>query len=357
MTLLAALLLAAVQEGEVDRILREHAERLQRARSGAEERAVDLATRAALEAFLREHPAHADVPRAAWHVVESHLLEPSPDRGLERVDGYLRSHPDAPQAASARFARGELRLRKEDWAGAREAFDAFLARHPKDERALFARLLTAVALQNEGRDDEAAALLRKAHEADRERPESWQALLQLAALHHARERGEEARQALEQVIAANADPELTEAARRHLTTYLRLPRGIPPFAALDLDRKPLGPELLKGKVAIVYFFDSLLSPAVGEALELRRLREAHPEVAVVGFSMDRDRRDVLRLRDEVGATWPLSFDGRRYEGEAARAFEVTRVPSRFVFDKQGRARFYNLRGPDLGRAVEKLLKE
>lgn len=357
MTVLAAVLLAAAQDGEVDRILREHAERLERARSEGEERAADLATRAALEAFLRDHPAHADVPRAAWHVVESYLLEPAPDRGLERVDAYLRSHPEAPQAASARFARGELLLQKEDWAGAREAFAVFLAKHPKDERGLFAKLLTAAALQNEGRDGEAAALLRKAHEAHRDRPESWQALLQLAALHHARERGEEARRALEEVIAAAPDPQLTEAARRHLTAYLRLPGEIPPFAAKDLDQKPLGPEMLKGRVAIVYFFDSLLVPALGEALELRRLTEAHPEVVVVGFSMDRDRRDVLRLRDEAGAAWPLSFDGRQYQGEAARAFGVTRVPSRFVFDRRGRARFFNLQGPDLRRAVEKLLKE
>lgn len=357
MTFLAALVLAVAQDGEVDRILRDHAERLQRARSEAEERAADFATRAALEAFLRDHPSHPDGPRAAWLVVESYLLEPSPDRALERVDAYLRSNPDAPQAAAARFARGELLLRKEDWAGAREAFDAFLARHPKDERGLFAGLLKAVALQHEGRDDEAAALLRKAHEAHRDRPDAWQALLQLAALHHARERGDEARRALEEVIAANPDPELVEAARRHLTAYLRLPREIPAFAARDLEGRPLGPETLRGKVAIVYFFDSRLAPAVGEAIELRRLREAHPGLVVAGFSMDADRRDVLRLRDELKIDWPLSFDGRAYQGEAAQAFGVARVPSRFVFDKGGRARFYNVQGPDLRRGVEKLLKE
>ena len=357
MTTLAVLLLAAVQAGEVDRILQEHARRLEKVRSAAEERAADLATRAALEDFLRKHPAHADVPRAAWHVVESYLLEPSPDAALERVDAYLRSHADAPQAVAARFARGELLLRKEDWGGAREAFDAFLARHPTDERALFAKLLGAVALQNQGRDAEAAERLRKAHAEHRDRPEAWQAILQLAVLHHARERHDEARKALEEVISANPDPDLVEAARRHLTAYLRLPREIPAFAAKDLDGRPLGPEALRGKVAIVYFFDSRLEPAVGEAAELRRLREAHPELAVVGFSMDEDRRDVLRLRDELAVPWPLSFDGRQAQGEAARAFGVTRVPSRHVFDKQGRARFYNLTGPDLRRAVEKLLKE
>lgn len=357
MTVLAALLLAAVQEGEIDRILREHAARLERARSEAEERAADQATRTALEAFLREHPGHSDVPRAAWLLVEIRLLEPSADRGLEQVEAYLRSHPDAPQAASARFARGELRMRKEDWGGAREAFEAFLARHPADERALFAQLLSAVALQYEGRDDEALSLLRKAHAAHAGRKEAWGAVLQEAALHHARERHAEARRALEKVIAADPDPELTQEARRHLTAWLRLPAEIPAFAAKDLDGRPVGPDALRDRVGIVYFFDSTLAPAVEEGLELRRLREAHPELAVVGISLDADRRDVLRLRDELKVGWPLCFDGRQDRGDAARAFEVARPPARYLFDKRGRARFYNLKGPDLRRAVEKLLKE
>jgi TolA-binding protein len=358
MSLLLALALS-VQDGEVDRILLRHGQKLEKAATAEERRKADAEARTELDEFLRRHGKHADAPRAAWLRAASWLGSGDLDRAAAEIRAYLKDWPEHELALNARLALAEALLQKEDWAGAREACAAVLEKRPQDERAVHARLMTAVAWQYEGEIDRAAALLRSVRTDFPGRPESWGALMQLAVCLHSGERNAEARKTLEEVIGGCPDRNAVEAARRHLSSYLKVGADPAPLAVRDLDGKPRGAADYAGKVWALYFFDATQATSAAEAAFLKKLKAdaATSGLELLGISVDRDRRDALRYRDEVGAAWPLAFDGKGYDGAAALAWDVRRLPTLWLIDRKGKLRHFNLAGPDLRRAATKLLQE
>lgn len=345
MLLLAMLLL---QDGEVDRLLAGHDQKMRLARTPGDARRVLAETREKLDAFAKAHPKHADAPRAAWHAAESLLATGETDPALERLRALIKDHPDATSTTNARFAVAEALIDKEDWAGARAAADEFLKKHPKDERAFFAKALTASAFAGEGDYDKAADTLRAARDAHKDKPESWGALLQIAVFRHAQGKPDAARAALDEVIQSCPDRDTQDVARLHLSAYLKMGEERPAVA---------GTEGLAGKVGVLYFFDSTYAPAVGELRALRKLRAAIPDLALAGVSMDLDKKDLASFTTEEKPDWPILHDGKGYDGAAARAFDVRRLPSLWVVDRKGRLRYHNLAGQDLKRAISGLLQE
>jgi len=357
MTTLALLLAALAQDGEVDRVLAGHEQKMRAVRSPGESRRVLAETRAKLDEFLKAHPKHPDVPRAAWHAAESLLGAGELDPALERLRALVRDHPDAAPTSNARFAIGEALLDKEDWAGARAAAADFLQRHPKDERAFFAKAMTGSAYAAEGDYDRAVETLLAARDAHKDRPESWGALLQAAVYRHARARNDEARRALDEVIQSCPDTETRDLARLHLSAYLKVGGELPAFAGKDTRGADAGVDALSGKVGVIYFFDSTFAPAVGELRALKKIREALPDVAILGVSMDLEKKDLAAFMVQERPDWPVLHDGKGYDGAAARAYDVRRVPALWVVDRKGRLRYHNLAGADLRRAIAGLLQE
>lgn len=357
--LLALLTAVLAQDGDVDRILLRHGQRMEQARSADDRRKADADARAELEDFLKRNPKHADAPRAAWLRASSWLASGDLERGVAELRAFLAAHEGHELAASARLALAEALLQKEDWAGARAACALVLEGKPGDDRAIHARLMTAVAWQYEGDVDRAAALLRAVRNDFPARPESWGALMQLAVCFHAAERNADARKVLEEVIGGCPDRAAVEAARRHLAAYLRAGTEAPPLAGADLDGKPRSTADFAGKPLLLYFFDSSQPTSSAEAAFLRRLRSdpATASLPLLGVSLDRERRAAQRLKEEFSIDWPLLFDGKGYDGSAALAWDVRRLPSLWLIDKRGRLRHFNLAGADLRRAATKLLQE
>ena len=347
------------QDGAVDRILLRFNQRREKVQGPGEFRKLLEETRADLERFLRDHPGHKDSPRAAYHVAESFVSAGQLKEALERFRAVLQDHPATEQAVSARFAIGEALLQMEDDPGAREAFEAFARDYPKDARAVFARVYAAVTHQNEGRYDQAADLLEATRRDAKDRPESWSAMMQLALVHHVRQKNAEARKTLEEVIRDCPDRESVQAARRHLTEYLKIGQEPPAFREKDLGGAEVSLESLRGRVGVLYFFEAAYAPSVGEAAFLRKAREAFkPEdLEIVGISLDLDRKDVILLRDAQRIGWPLLWDGKGYDGKSARLYDVRTLPSLTVLDRKGKIRFFNLAGKDLRFAITKLVEE
>ena len=358
MSLLLALL-TSLQDGDVDRILLRHRQKLEQARSPEERRKADVDARGEFEEFLKQHPKHPDAPRAAYLRASSWLVTGELDRGIAELRAFLAAHDAHEQATGARLLLAEALIEKEDWAGVRAACGIVLERKPDEERALHARLMTAVAWQYEGDVDRAAALLRAVRTDFPSRPESWGALMQLAICFHSAERHAEARAVLEEVIGGCPDRAAVDAARRHLSAYLKAGTEARAVSGADLDGKPRSTSDFAGKPYVLYFFDSAQPTAAGEAGFLRRLRSdpAMSGLPFLGVSLDRERRAAQRLKEEFSIDWPLLFDGKGYDGPAALAWDVRRAPSLWLIDKKGRVRAYNLAGADLRRAATKLLQE
>ena len=349
----------AAQDGEVDRILLRFNQRREKVQGAAEFRRLLDETRGDLERFLRENPKHKDAARASYHVAESQLSSGQFEDGMKRLNALLKDHPESEFAVSARFAIGEALLQKEDDAGARAAFEEFARVHPKDERALYARIYVAVTHQNEGRYDQAAELLQAARRDFKDRPESWSAVMQLAIVHHVQQKNADARRALEEVIRDCPDRDAAQAARRHLAEYLKVGQEPPAFREKDLSGAELALEPLRGRVVVLYFFDSSITTAVGEAAFLKKTREAFKaeDLQIVGVSLDLDRKDLVFFRDVHKVSWPLLHDGKGYDGRLARLYDVRLLPALTVIDRKGKIRFFNIAGKDLRFAISKLLEE
>lgn len=56
-------------------------------------------------------------------------------------------------------------------------------------------------------------------------------------------------------------------------------------------------------------------------------------------------------------SWPQYFDGTGWENKISKEFGITSIPAAWLLDKKGMIRETNVRGEDLGKAVERLLAE
>jgi len=361
--ILAFLAVLPAQDGEVDRILVRFQQRRQNVRSEAEYRRLLADSRTELEQFLKDNPKHKDAARAAFQIAETYLSAGDSDQGFEKLQGYLRDYPTGQDAAAARFAMAEILLEKEKDPEARALFEEFAKLHPDDERVLFARLYAAVTWQNQGRYDEAAALLRAARQDYKNRKESWGAVMQLAIVYHVQEKNAEAKKTLEEIIRDCPEREPVEIARRHLGEYMKAGQDAPLFADKDIDGRDTEIAKLKGKVVVVYFFDPAAQAALPEAAFLRRAREdaakagRGDELQIIGISIGTERKEIPLYKAQAKADWSLIFDGKGIDGRFARLFDVRGLPSMTLIDRKGRVRFYNIAGRDFRNCIAKLLEE
>lgn len=355
----ATMLGLGIQEDEADRILSRFERLRGEIREEAQLRRLVEETRAELDRYVREHPRASDAPRAAFHAAQTFLWTGQPREAEARLRKLVTDYPEAGTTPTARFLRGEILLQLEETAAAREAFEEFIHHHPRDDRAPAARLYAAVTLQFEERFAEAITALEKIHREERERPESWEALLQMAFVYHLQERGGEARRILEQVIREGPEGRSKETARRRLTEYLRLGEPAPSGKVSDKLGNEFNLEEHRGKVVVVYFFDSAYREAVPEMESVRRAWERfrNRDLRILGVSISRDRRDFEIFRQAVNPPWTLFYDGEGIDGKIARFFNLRGLPSLWVLDRKGRFRFYNVAQLDLRHALSRLLDE
>jgi hypothetical protein len=87
-------------------------------------------------------------------------------------------------------------------------------------------------------------------------------------------------------------------------------------------------------------------------------RMANKPFALLGVNSDSNRkelRDVVLKKEKI--TWRSWWDGGSTGGPIAKQYGVRGWPTIYVLDGKGVIRFKNIRGPDLDKAVDILVKE
>jgi len=130
-----------------------------------------------------------------------------------------------------------------------------------------------------------------------------------------------------------------------------------PIEVTTLDGKAVKLADFKGKVLLLDFWATWCGPCVGELPNvIATYKKFHPQgFEILGISLDQDEK---ALKDFLGShemPWAQFFDGKGWKNEVAVAYGVTSIPCTYLLDRDGKVYRQGLRGPALGREIEKLL--
>jgi peroxiredoxin len=136
-----------------------------------------------------------------------------------------------------------------------------------------------------------------------------------------------------------------------------LGQSLPDFRRPTLRGDPFDTRSARGRVVLVGFFADDCRTC-GETMRvIEALRKEHPELEVLGVSLDAQAGTAL----DQAARYALSFELVHDPGHGlAGRFHVLELPASFVTDRRGRVRWVggpDQRNLDLRRAAEALLNE
>jgi len=129
---------------------------------------------------------------------------------------------------------------------------------------------------------------------------------------------------------------------------------LPAFRRPVLQGGTFDTDGVSGRAMVVDFFADYCRPCQRALPTLEALHRAHPELTVIGVSVDDDADAAMRTIARHHLTFPVVHDRSRV---LAGRFRVTELPFTFVVDQRGRVVFAAGPGqPDdaVGRAVRAL---
>jgi cytochrome c biogenesis protein CcmG/thiol:disulfide interchange protein DsbE len=117
------------------------------------------------------------------------------------------------------------------------------------------------------------------------------------------------------------------------------------FHTKTLDGRNVRLSSFAGKPVLLHFWSTTCGPCIAELPELekqlKRFKTVHPELVVLGVSLDDNLKQVNTFLQKYDLPWTVVSDKRGWGGEAAKAFHITSIPSDVVIDNEGRVRGYS----------------
>ena len=132
---------------------------------------------------------------------------------------------------------------------------------------------------------------------------------------------------------------------------------VPEIRFTAVDGSEIDLATMRGKVVLLHFWAASSRSCVDGLTQLRRLYEEYgPKgLEILGLSLDERRSELLRLCAEREIRWPQHFGGGRRSRLAAQ-YGVMEIPSIWLIDKKGKARFIDPK-EDLETLIRQLLAE
>lgn len=137
--------------------------------------------------------------------------------------------------------------------------------------------------------------------------------------------------------AKNEDKEIADAAKAGLAMMDMRTRPLElSFTAADGRKVDLAE--LRGKVVLVDFWATWCPPCVEEVPEVVEAYEKFKDKGfeIVGVSLDQDKSALEKFTEENKMTWPQFFDGKGWDNELAKRFNIQSVPTMWLLDREGK---------------------
>ncbi len=119
-------------------------------------------------------------------------------------------------------------------------------------------------------------------------------------------------------------------------------RAAPAWSLVDLDGKPLGSDVLKGKVVVVDFWATWCAPCVKEISDFVELQKKYADrgLVIAGLSLDSKGEEAVRpFAQRMKINYPLAIA----TPEVVSAFgDIEGIPTSFLIDREGKIRHYKL---------------
>lgn len=144
-----------------------------------------------------------------------------------------------------------------------------------------------------------------------------------------------------------------------------LPEGLavgqrfPGFNASDIAGSALSTTAYRGQVTLVDFWATWCGPCREEMPNvIATYRQYHAQgFAIIGVSLDSQRDAVLRFTRALGMPWQQYFDGKGWSNQLAKKYGVESIPMDYLLDRHGVVVGKELRGKELGAAVQAALQK
>lgn len=114
----------------------------------------------------------------------------------------------------------------------------------------------------------------------------------------------------------------------------------------------------KGKAVLIDFWATWCGPCTSETPRLISLyKKFHDQgFEIVGISLDHKINELENYVESHKMKWPNYFDGKKWDNDIAKRFNVRSIPTIILLDQNGIVRYTGLRGSGISEAVENLMQ-
>lgn len=106
-----------------------------------------------------------------------------------------------------------------------------------------------------------------------------------------------------------------------------------------IDGKPIDFGQMRNKVVLIVFWSPLNQASGNEQVELKNLyselRKKGLEIVGVACAKEADREKVAAFVKSKKLPWPTYFDGKEFNGDIAKKFNIRSIPAAAILNKEG----------------------